>query len=69
MNDERASMLRTMKFVLPVFIFAVLFNIPKFFEAEITYLPSSPDTPVLKVTDLRKGNYPIINMSSRLFGM
>ena len=40
MNDVRASFRRVLKYVIPVIVFAILFNIPKFFEAE-----------VLKVTD------------------
>lgn len=37
MNDERASLIRVLKYVVPVFLFSVIFNLPKFFEASITY--------------------------------
>ncbi len=37
MNDSRASQVRFMKYLLPVLALSVLFNIPKFFEAEIKY--------------------------------
>ena len=35
MNDSRASRLRLTKYILPVVLMAFLFNIPKFFEAEV----------------------------------
>ncbi len=54
MNDERASLRRTLKHVVPVFAFSFLFNLPKFFEAEVTFRDSDPDTPILRVTELRK---------------
>ena len=54
MNDERASLRRTLKYVVPVFMFSFLFNIPKFFEADIEFDEDEPETPILTVTELRK---------------
>ena len=34
MNDADATMVRFMKYLLPVIALSILFNIPKFFEAE-----------------------------------
>ena len=34
MNDAHATMVRFMKYLLPVIALSILFNIPKFFEAE-----------------------------------
>ncbi len=37
MNDENATCRRVLKYVVPVLSFSILFNVPKFFEAEIGY--------------------------------
>ena len=37
MNDEHASLRRVLKYVIPVSVFSVVFNLPKFFEAEIKW--------------------------------
>ncbi len=42
MNDQNASLRRVLKYVIPVLSFSVVFNIPKFFEAEIEYVPDVP---------------------------
>ena len=66
MNDSRASQVRFMKYLLPVLALSVLFNLPKFFEAEIKYDYESNETssnanktsyydiPTIDVTALRK---------------
>jgi hypothetical protein len=55
MNDARASFQRLLKYVIPVFSFATIFNIPKFFEAEVIY---DEDGEIqLTVTELRKNPY------------
>ena len=40
MNNINGIKKRVLKYLLPVFIFSILFNIPKFFEAQIEYVPS-----------------------------
>ena len=55
MNDEHAIVFRLLKYVVPVFTFAVVFNVPKFLEARIIYAnrTGDPNEPSLMVTDLR----------------
>lgn len=56
MNDEHATLRRVLKYVVPVSLFSVVVNIPKFFEAEIQWIfdPRTNETvPALKVSDLR----------------
>ena len=55
MTDEHANVLRLLKYVGPVFTFAILFNIPKFFEATVKFDEKSedPDKPHLAVTNFR----------------
>lgn len=55
MTDEHANVIRLLKYVGPVFTFAILFNIPKFFEATVKFNEKSedPDKPHLAVTDFR----------------
>eukprot|EP00095_Tigriopus_kingsejongensis_P000415 maker-scaffold19_size710362-snap-gene-6.13 protein:Tk00415 transcript:maker-scaffold19_size710362-snap-gene-6.13-mRNA-1 annotation:"AGAP001862-PA" len=56
MNDEHATLRRVLKYVVPVSLFSVLCNIPKFFEAQIQW-ENDPITnvtqPMLRVSDLR----------------
>ena len=42
-----------MKYILPVITISVLFNIPKFFEAQVKVDPDYPDELYIDVTDLR----------------
>nr|XP_040563744.1 G-protein coupled receptor daf-37-like [Lepeophtheirus salmonis] len=59
MNDERASLIRLLKYVVPVALFSVIFNIPKFLELHITY-SSNSSAPQLEATPLRlDANYAI----------
>ncbi len=37
MSDENATCRRVAKYVIPVLLFSILFNVPKFLEAEIAY--------------------------------
>ncbi len=55
MNDENASTRRVLKYCVPVLLFSVAFNLPKFFEAEIGHLPVSANetVPIIRVTELR----------------
>ena len=55
MTDEHANVLRLLKYVGPVFTFAILFNIPKFFEATVKFDEKSehPNKPLLAVTNFR----------------
>jgi hypothetical protein len=64
MNDESASLRRVAKYVFPVVFFSILFNVPKFFEAEIAWhsheerdeatgTTTNVSWPVLDVSDLR----------------
>ena len=58
MTEHNALICRLVKYVLPVFSFALIFNIPKFMEADIYYNVNNsktgdPDEPFLAVTDLR----------------
>ena len=39
MNDADAVRTRFTKYLLPVIISSVAFNIPKFFESEVVYVP------------------------------
>jgi len=63
MNDSKASLRRLLKYLIPVVIFSVAFNIPKFFESEYKYDRNSTDPEAelyLEVTDFRKNpNYAI----------
>ena len=43
MNDVNAMRQRVAKYLIPVFILSVLFNVPKFLEAEIEYLKAEED--------------------------
>jgi hypothetical protein len=59
MNDSRASQVRFLKYLLPVISLSVLFNIPKFFEAEISFDGSQLNSteiqlPTIDITSLRK---------------
>lgn len=55
MNDEHANLFRLLKYVVPVFTFACVFNVPKFLEATIVYdnRTGDPNQPFLHVTDFR----------------
>ena len=53
MNDERTSVRRLFKYLIPVIVFSVLFNIPKFLEAELIYDGNGSGFPELGVTSLR----------------
>lgn len=54
MNDENASLRRVLKYVVPVILFSVVFNLPKFFEGQIAWNhDSDPPTPEIQVTELR----------------
>merc|ERR1719322_1093261 len=55
MNDEHANLFRLLKYVVPVFTFACVFNVPKFLEATIVYAnrTGDPNQPFLQVTDFR----------------
>lgn len=63
MNDARASFRRLLQYLIPVVIFSVIFNVPKFFESEYQYDRNSTDPEAelyLEVTDFRKNpNYAI----------
>lgn len=37
MNDSYAMRRRLLKYIVPVFLLSVVFNLPKFFEAEVGY--------------------------------
>ena len=39
MNDENAIRRRLLKYLLPVVIASVVFNIPKFLESRVSYIP------------------------------
>ena len=39
MNDENAIRTRLLKYLLPVVIASIAFNIPKFFESKVSYVP------------------------------
>jgi hypothetical protein len=59
MNDSRASQVRFLKYLLPVISLSVLFNIPKFFEAEISFDENQQNSteiqlPTIDITSLRK---------------
>jgi hypothetical protein len=59
MNDSRASQVRFLKYLLPVISLSVLFNIPKFFEAEISFDENQLNSteiqlPTIDITSLRK---------------
>ena len=56
MNNVRFSVKRVLKFVIPVTIGSIAFNIPKFFEATYDYEVNMDGIEVvdLKVTELRK---------------
>jgi hypothetical protein len=48
---------RVAKYLIPVFVFSVVFNVPKFFESEIEYLnvdqeQSTPSTPSTSLTTM-----------------
>ena len=59
MNEENASFRSLLKYVVPVVVFSILFNAPKFYEADIGYEANST-SPQLRVSDLRKDpNYTI----------
>jgi hypothetical protein len=53
MNDASASRRTVLKYILPVLVTSILFNIPKFFESEEKVDPDFPDEPYIDVTDLR----------------
>ena len=55
MNDEHANVFRLLKYVVPVFTFAFVFNVPKFLEAKIVHdnRTGDPNEPFLMVTELR----------------
>ena len=53
LNNANAMKHRVAKYLIPVFVFSVLFNIPKFFEAEVKVDPDFPDDPYIEVTELR----------------
>lgn len=55
MTDEHANVFRLLKYVVPVFTFALVFNIPKFLEATIIHdnRTGDPNQPHLHVTELR----------------
>ncbi len=38
MNAVNGTRIRVVKYLAPVLIFSVVFNLPKFFEAEIEYV-------------------------------
>ena len=40
MNDEHATARRVLKYLIPVTVVSVVFNLPKFLEAEIEYVPN-----------------------------
>ena len=42
MNDSHAVRKRLLKYVGPVFALALLFNVPKFFEATVRWMPVAP---------------------------
>lgn len=42
MNDSRALKIRVLKYLIPVTIICIVFNITKFFEIEIIYVPIQP---------------------------
>ena len=42
-----------MKYILPVIAISIVFNIPKFFEAQVKVDPDDPDEPFIDVTELR----------------
>ena len=39
MNDPRALRNRVLKYLIPVFIICIVFNITKFFEIDVKYIP------------------------------
>ena len=39
MNDPRALRNRVLKYLIPVFIICIVFNITKFFEIDVEYIP------------------------------
>ena len=53
MNDASASRRTFLKYILPVLTASILFNIPKFLEAEVKVDPDFPDDPYIEVTELR----------------
>ena len=53
MNDSHASLRRLFKYILPVMLISILFNIPKFLESEVKFDPEYPDEIYLDVTELR----------------
>ena len=54
MNDENASLRRLLKYFIPVISFAVIFNIPKFFEAQLDWNWVDNSTqPTIAVTEFR----------------
>ena len=63
MNDSRASQVRFLKYLIPVLALAVLFNIPKFFEAEIQYSSSINISDISNLSDISPINISDISVS------
>ena len=55
MNVQHANVFRLLKYVVPVFTFAFVFNVPKFLEATVIHdnRTGDPNQPFLMVTELR----------------
>ena len=57
MNDADAIKTRLAKYLLPVVVSAVIFNIPKFFESTVDYVEVGQRSPQARAPRLQCGNF------------
>lgn len=63
MNSPEACRRRLLKYVVPVFIFSILFNVPKFMEAELQWLPPPTPTPMPTTSTIAENDTEFFNIT------